>query len=107
MVYLKLFKATKSIGKNIEVMEFESLEAAVRSGRQSGFAYLIDDRLSGKTYDGEEFESGDEEEWYYDEPEMIWKRKPGGSVLKRMLSIAIPIRDCFPSKPAGYQVCAG
>ena len=30
MVYLKLFKATKSIGKNIEVMEFESLEAAVR-----------------------------------------------------------------------------
>lgn len=31
-----------------------------------------------------------EEEWYYDETEQIWKRLPGGMALKRIISIAMP-----------------
>jgi hypothetical protein len=68
---------------------------------------LIDDLATGKTYDSEEIEMSEEEDWFYDETEMIWKRKPGGSVLKRMLTIAMPFRECFPASSAGFTACAG
>lgn len=91
----------------MEIMEFESPEAAIRRGRQSGCAYMIEDLSTGKTYDCEEIDMREEEDWFYDETEMIWKRKPGGSVLKRMLSIAMPFNECFPGSSVGFTVCAG
>ncbi len=48
-------------------------------------------------YENDEAEYREEEEWYYDDAELIWKRKPGGNVLKRMFSIAIPRQHVFAS----------
>ncbi len=32
----------------------------------------------------------DENEWFYDESEQIWKRIPGRLWLKRVISVAVP-----------------
>ena len=107
MIYLKLFKANKSSRKNVEIREFDTIEAAICVGQKSGYAWAIDDPLSGKTYDSDEIELREEEDWYYDETEQIWKRIPGGSSLKRMLSIAVPFRECFPARSSIGSVCIG
>ncbi|MEI6433811.1 MAG: hypothetical protein WCP32_03125 [Bacteroidota bacterium] len=106
MIYLKLFKGKKAINKKVEIREFATIEAAIKVGRRSGCAWVIDDPLQGKTFDSEEIELREEEDWYYDETEQLWKRIPGGRILKRMLSITVPL-ECFPVRSKMTGVCTG
>jgi hypothetical protein len=43
----------------------------------------------------------EEENWYYDELELIWKRNPASMTLNRILSFASPSTGNFLSLQAG------
>ena len=103
MIRLKLFKTNKTSKKQMEIMKFDSVEEAIRFGNQSGCSWSVDDQKSGRSYDCDEIENREEEDWYYDEAELIWKRNPDGNTLKRMFSIAMP----FIGRLAGECRVAG
>lgn len=62
------------------------------------------DVLTGKAFDNEEVDVK-EEEWIYDESEMIWKRNPCEINMKRILSFTSSFAACFPKAADGYQLC--
>lgn len=47
-------------------------------------------KISEKDRVADEFFFQEENEWFYDESEQIWKRMPGGDTLKRLLCLAVP-----------------
>ena len=72
--------------------------------RKDKFSLKATDLLTGRTMEQDEPELK-EEEWYYDDIELIWKRDPGESTLKRIVSFAIPFRQQYPVSMNGFRVC--
>ncbi len=107
MVNLKLYQEGKQTGNSTEIMKFDSLEAAVRFGRQCGCGWEARDLQTGTTCNSDEVEARAEEDWYYDETELIWKRNPGQRFMRRLLSIAAPFGDYLPAGNSYGSVCAG
>ena len=80
MVQLKLFKETNGNKLNgnrneVVVSTVESIEEAIWIGQKSGLFYEVRDMKSGRTIDWNEVNIKAEEDWYYDETEMIWKKR--------------------------------
>jgi len=71
MIILTLYKEPQ--GKR-EKMEFALLKDAIEFGQYSGCCYDIYDTVSGKGTDWDEINFRDEDEWYYDDNEFLWKR---------------------------------
>ena len=57
-----------------EKREFAKLHDAIEFGQRTGMDYEIFDPATGKVIDWNEINVKEEEEWYYDEKEFIWKR---------------------------------
>ena len=47
-------------------------------------------KINEKNQVADELIFQEENEWFYDESEQIWKRMPGGATLKRLLCLAVP-----------------
>jgi hypothetical protein len=71
MILLTVYK--ESAGKR-EKREFTRLQEAIEFGQRTGSDYEIYDPASGKVIDWNEINVREEEEWYYDENEYLWKR---------------------------------
>ena len=73
MVLLKLYKDSENCRKK-ETTLMGSIEEAIEAGQGSGLYYEVIDLASGRIIDWNEVNIRPDEEWYYDETEMIWKR---------------------------------
>lgn len=91
MVYLTLFCTGKNNRKNRVSLEFRTLLEAVEFGQRSGDDYEIFDPVTGRNIDWNEINIRNEEEWFYDEKEMAWKKtEPDDTATRRWYSIACP-----------------
>ena len=57
-----------------EKREFAYLQEAIEFGQKTGHDYDIYDPGTGKIIDWNEINVRDEDEWYYDEMEALWKK---------------------------------
>jgi hypothetical protein len=57
-----------------ENREFTRLQEAIEFGQKTGLDYEIYDPVTGKVIDWNEINIREDEEWYYDEKEYIWKK---------------------------------
>jgi hypothetical protein len=57
-----------------EKREFAQLQDAIEFGQKTGSDYEIYDPATGKVIDWNEINVRDEEDWYYDENESLWKK---------------------------------
>ncbi len=71
MILLTVYK--ESAGKR-EKREFARLQEAIEFGQKTGSDYEIYDPVSGKVIDWNEINVRDDEDWYYDEKDYLWKR---------------------------------
>jgi hypothetical protein len=71
MLLLTVYK--EPAGKK-EKREFARLQEAIEFGQKTGSDYEIYDPLTGKVIDWNEVNIREEEEWYYDENESLWKK---------------------------------
>jgi hypothetical protein len=71
MLLLTVYK--EPAGKK-EKREFARLQEAIEFGQRTGSDYEIYDPATGKVIDWNEINVKEEEEWYYDEHEFLWKR---------------------------------
>ncbi len=69
-----------------------SVEEAVRAGQASGCFYEILDMATGRAIDWNEVNYREEEEWFYDEEELIWK-KHRERAASRMKLLLLPVRE--------------
>lgn len=76
MVHLTLFKESNGAFLHNQQKKLGSVQEAVQVGQRSGTYYEILDTSTGRIIDWNEVNIREEEEWYYDEAEMIWKRLP-------------------------------
>ena len=53
---------------------FARLQEAIEFGQKTGSDYEIFDPVTGKVIDWNEVNVREEEEWYYDEKECLWKK---------------------------------
>lgn len=91
MVYLTLFCTGRNHRKNRVSLEFRTLMEAVEFGQQSGDDYEIYDPVSGRNIDWNEINVRDDEEWYYDEQELTWKKtEVADAGSRRWYSISHP-----------------
>jgi hypothetical protein len=75
MVILTIFKTLDGGVKKRQTRNFTSINDAVRYGQISGFYYEIVDTVSGRCVDWEEVNETMSDGWYYDDMELIWKRR--------------------------------
>ena len=59
-----------------------TLEEAIRIGQKSGLYYEVLDTKSGRIIDWNEVNIKAEDDWYYDEAEMIWKKRSNEESLE-------------------------
>ncbi len=59
--------------KTVEYFE-PTLESAIQIGQKARNYYAIYDISNGRTIDRTEINSNEEDEWYYDEEELLWKK---------------------------------
>jgi hypothetical protein len=80
-----LLKQCKNNGnrKKKEVILMESVEDAVAAGQKSGFYYEVIDLVSGRVIDWNEVNIRPEEEWYYDDSELLWKRRSDETIREK------------------------
>ncbi|MEI7663849.1 MAG: hypothetical protein WCK34_16700 [Bacteroidota bacterium] len=71
MILLTVYKAPE--GKR-EKREFVMLQDAIEFGQKTGSDYEIYDPGTGKVIDWNEINVRDEDDWYYDENEYLWKK---------------------------------
>jgi hypothetical protein len=71
MIILTLYKEPE--GRK-EKKEFSLMKEAVEFGQRTGSWYDIFDPASGRKTDWDEINSREEDEWYYDEKEYLWKK---------------------------------
>lgn len=91
MVYLTLYRIGKNNRQNRVTLEFRTVHEAVKFGQQSGQDYEIFDPASGRNIDWNEINTREEEEWYYDESEMSWKKNSQAfETINRIYSISFP-----------------
>jgi hypothetical protein len=71
MILLTLYREPEGKKEN---REFGSLHEAIEFGQKAGTYYDIYDPATGKVIDWNEINVRDEDEWYYDEKEYLWKK---------------------------------
>ena len=71
MILLTVYKAPEG---NREKREFAMLQDAIEFGQKTGSDYEIYDPGTGKVIDWNEINVRDEDDWYYDEDESLWKK---------------------------------
>jgi hypothetical protein len=71
MILLTVYK--EPAGKR-ERREFAQIQEAIEFGQKTGSDYEIYDPHTGKVTDWNEINVREDEEWYYDESEYLWKR---------------------------------
>jgi hypothetical protein len=71
MILLTVYK--EPAGKR-EKREFARLQEAIEFGQKTGSDYEIYDPHTGKVIDWNEINVREDDEWYYDEREYLWKR---------------------------------
>jgi hypothetical protein len=71
MLLLTVYK--ESAG-NRERLEFARLQEAIDFGQKTGSDYEIYDPVTGKVIDWNEINVREDDDWYYDENEYLWKR---------------------------------
>jgi len=71
MILLTVYR--EPAGKR-EKREFAQLQEAIEFGQKTGSDYEIYDPMTGKVIDWNEINVHEEEDWYYDEKEYLWKK---------------------------------
>jgi hypothetical protein len=71
MILLTVYK--ESAGKK-EKREFAMLQEAIEFGQRTGLDYDIYDPHSNKVIDWNEINVREDDGWYYDEQEYLWKK---------------------------------
>jgi hypothetical protein len=71
MILLTVYK--EPAGKR-EKREFSRIQEAIEFGQKTGSDYEIYDPITGKIIDWNEINVREEEDWYYDEKEYLWKK---------------------------------
>ncbi len=71
MILLTVYK--ESAGAR-ERREFARLQDAIEFGQKTGSDYEIFDPITGKVIDWNEINVREDDGWYYDEAEFLWKR---------------------------------
>ena len=99
MVCLTIFKNDSTTWKELELKEFETIQDALMYGQHSGHCYQIDDADTGGVIEFNEANEKEEEEWVYDDKELIWKRNLGERWMNRLFSLAVPCRDYNSGRP--------
>jgi hypothetical protein len=91
MILLTVYK--EPAGKR-EKREFARLQEAIEFGQKTGSDYEIFDPVSGKVIDWNEINVREDEDWYYDEKEYLWKKfKPEDDP-----------EDSFPAGDFRYEI---
>ena len=71
MIILTLYKEPEGKREN---REFAALQEAIEYGQKTGSYYDILDPVTGKVIDWNEINVREEDDWYYDENEYLWKK---------------------------------
>jgi len=71
MILLTVYK--ESAG-NREKREFAQLQEAIEFGQKTGSYYEIFDPATCKVIDWDEINTREDDGWYYDDKEFLWKR---------------------------------
>jgi hypothetical protein len=71
MILLTVYK--EPAGRR-EKREFARIQEAIEFGQRTGSDYEIYDPVTGKVIDWNEINVLEEDEWYYDETEFLWKK---------------------------------
>ena len=71
MILLTVYK--ESAGQR-EKREFARLQEAIEFGQKTGLDYEIYDPVTGKVIDWNEINVREDDDWYYDEKEYLWKK---------------------------------
>jgi len=71
MLLLTVYK--EPLGKR-EKREFARIQDAIEFGQKTGSDYEIYDPRTGKVIDWNEINVREDDDWYYDEKEYLWKR---------------------------------
>jgi len=85
MILLKTYKESNGMtasSKRMSESKVASVEEAIRIGQKSGLFYEIFDTVSGRVIDWNEVNIREEEDWYYDEIEMIWKKQAAREAIE-------------------------
>ena len=69
-----LLTVNKGTSGNKEKREFAKLNDAIEFGQRSGADYEIFDPATGRTIDWNEVNVREDDGWYYDDKEYLWKR---------------------------------
>jgi len=69
-----LLTVYKEVAGKKEKREFSRLQEAIEFGQRSGSDYEIYDPVTGKIIDWNEVNVREDDGWYYDEQEFLWKR---------------------------------
>jgi len=71
MILLTLYKEPE--GRK-EKKEFSLMHEAIEFGQKTGYYFDVFDPVSGRHTDWDEINAREEDEWYYDEKEYLWKK---------------------------------
>jgi hypothetical protein len=71
MILLTVYK--EPAGKR-EKREFARIQEAIEFGQKTGSDYEIYDPLTGSVIDWNEINVREDDDWYYDEKEYLWKK---------------------------------
>ena len=71
MILLTVYKES---AEKREKREFARLQEAIEFGQKTGLDYEIYDPISGKVIDWNEINVHEDDGWYYDEKEYLWKK---------------------------------
>jgi len=71
MILLTVYK--ESAGQR-EKREFARLQEAIEFGQKTGLDYEIYDPVTGTVIDWNEINIREDDDWYYDEKEYLWKK---------------------------------
>ena len=79
MVLLSIYKESNNRlwdknHKEVVQSEVETIEKAIQLGQKSGAYYEIFDTKTCRMIDWNEVNIKEEDPWYYDEAEMLWKK---------------------------------
>jgi hypothetical protein len=74
MVVVKYFNNTPSGPAEIMQHNFRNFPEALMAARRSGTYFDLCDTRSGRTFTWEECTLGEDDGWYYDESEALWKK---------------------------------
>ena len=74
MVHLSIYKSNNCDWERTREMTVNSIHDAVRIGQESGLYFDIFDPKTSRIIDWNEINIKNDDGWYYDEEELIWKK---------------------------------